>query len=73
MNSFYKFFKFYRKNKILFFGIILATLSNIILFTKNFEFKKFTIFLDYFSILIINYYFSPLIAFTILFLFFTFN
>ena len=52
-----------------FFGIILATLSNIFLFTKNFEFKKFTIFLDYFSILIINYIFSPLIAFTLYFCF----
>ena len=67
--SFYKFLNFIETNKILFYGIILATLSNIILFTKNFEFKKFTIFLDYFSILIINYYFSPLIAFTIYFCF----
>ena len=66
---FYKFLNFIETNRILFFGIILATLSNIILFTKNFEFKKFTIFLDYFSILIINYYFSPLIAFTIYFCF----
>jgi len=66
---FYKFLNFIETNRILFFGIILATLSNIILFTKNFEFKKFTTFLDYFSILIINYYFSPLIAFTIYFCF----
>jgi len=67
--SFYKLLNFIETNKILFFGIILATLSNIILFTKNFEFRKFTIFLDYFSILIINYYFSPLIAFTLYFCF----
>ena len=67
--SFYKFLNFIETNKILFFGIILATFSNIILFTKNFEFKKFTIFLDYFSILIINYYFTPLIAFTLYFCF----
>ena len=67
--SFYKFLNFIETNKILFFGIIVATFSNIVLFTKNFEFKKFTIFLDYFSILIINYYFSPLIAFTIYFCF----
>ena len=66
---FYKFLNFIETNRILFFGIILATLSNIMLFTKNFEFQKFTIFLDYFSILIINYYFSPLIAFTIYFCF----
>ena len=56
-------------NKILLYGIIVSTLSNILLFTKNFEFKKFTIFFDYFSILIINYYFSPLVAFTIYFCF----
>ena len=56
-------------NKILLYGIIVSTLSSILLFTKNFEFKKFTIFFDYFSILIINYYFSPLVAFTIYFCF----
>jgi len=67
--NFYKFLNFIETNRILFFGIILVTLSNIILFTKNFEIKKFTIFLDYFSILIINYYFSPLIAFTLYFCF----
>ena len=66
---FYKFLNFLETNKILLFGIFLATLSNIILFTRNFEFKKFTIFFDYFSILIINYYFSPLIAFTFYFCF----
>ena len=57
------------KFNILFFGIILSTLSSVLLFAKQFELKKFTIFLDYFSILIINYYFSPLIAFTIYFCF----
>ena len=56
-------------NKILFYGFIISTLSSILLFTKNFELKKFTIFFDYFSILIINYYFSPLVAFTIYFCF----
>jgi len=56
-------------NKILLYGIIVSTLSSILLFTKNFELKKFTIFFDYFSILIINYYFSPLIAFTVYFCF----
>ena len=56
-------------NKILLYGIIVSTLSSILLFTKNFEFKKFTIFFDYFSILIINYYFSPLVAFTLYFCF----
>ena len=67
--AFYNFLDFVETSKILLFGIILSTLSNIFLFMKNFELKKFTIFLDYFSILIINYYFSPLIAFTFYFCF----
>ena len=67
--AFYNFLNFVETNKILLFGIILSTLSNILLFMKNFELKKFTIFLDYFSIIIINYYFSPLIAFTFYFCF----
>ena len=67
--SFYKFLNLIETNKILLYGIIVSTLSSIILFAKNFEFKKFTIFLDYFSILIINYYFSPLVAFTVYFCF----
>ena len=67
--SFYEFLNFIESNKILLYCIILSTLSNIILLTKNFELKKFTIFLDYFSILIINFYFSPLVAFTVYFCF----
>ena len=67
--SFYEFLNIVETHKILLYGIILSTLSSIILFTKNFDFKRFTIFLDYFSILIINYYFSPLVAFTIYFCF----
>ena len=67
--AFYEFLNLIETNKILLYGVILSTLSSIFLFTKNFEFKKFTIFLDYFSILIINYYFSPLVAFTIYFCF----
>ena len=67
--SFYKFLNFIETNNLLLIGIILSTLSSILFFTKKFELKKFTIFLDYFSILIINYYFSPLLAFTIYFCF----
>ncbi len=67
--SFYEFLNFIESNEILLYVIILSTLSSIILFIKNFELKKFTIFLDYFSILIINFYFSPLVAFTVYFCF----
>ena len=66
---FYEYLNLLENYKILLFGILLATFANILLFAKNYEFKKFTIFLDYFSILIINYYFSPLIAFTLYFCF----
>ena len=67
--NFYEYLDLIENYKILFFGILLATFANILLFAKNYEFKKFTIFLDYFSILIINYYFSPLVAFTLYFCF----
>ena len=66
---FYSTLGFIENNKILPLGIILSTLSCIYLFLKEFEIKKFTIFLDYFSIIILNYYLSPLIAFTIYFCF----
>ena len=67
--NFYDFLDLIESKKILLYCITLSTLANILLFIKNFELKKFTIFLDYFSILIINYYFSPLVAFTIYFCF----
>ena len=67
--AFYNFLNFVEANNILLYGVILSTLSNILLFIKKFELKNFTIFLDYFSIIIINFYFSPLIAFTIYFCF----
>ena len=66
---FYEILDLIETNKILLYFIILSTLSNIVLFAKNFELKKFIIFLDYFSIIIINYFFSPLEAFTIYFCF----
>ena len=66
---FYSTLEFIEKNMILFIGLILSALSSIFLFVKKFEIKKFTIFFDYFSILILNYYFEPLIAFTIYFCF----
>ena len=55
--------------KLIQIGIVLSTLSSIYLFLKKYEIKKFVIFLDYFSILILNYYLSPLVAFTIYFCF----
>ena len=66
---FYLSLNFIEENKIIQMGIICSTLSGIFLFLKNFEINKFVIFLDYFSILILNYYLSPLLAFTIYFCF----
>ncbi len=66
---FYSSLNFIETNKVIQIGIISSTLSSIFLFLKNFEIKKFVIFLDYFSILILNYYLSPLVAFTIYFCF----
>ena len=67
--SFYNFLYLMESSRAVLYCIVLSTLSNILLFTQNFELKKFAIFLDYISIIIINYYFSPLIAFTIYFCF----
>ena len=66
---FYSSLSFIEKNNIIIIGILLSTISSIYLFFKNFEIKKFSIFLDYFSILILNYYLSPLVAFTLYFCF----
>ena len=49
---FYSSLNFIETNKVIQIGIICSTLSSIFLFLKNFEIKKFVVFLDYFSILI---------------------
>ena len=66
---FYSTLEFIEVNKILPVAIILSSLSSICLFLRKFEIKKFIIFLDYFSILILNYYLTPLVAFTVYFCF----
>ena len=66
---FYSTLEFIEVNKILPIVIILSSLSSICLFLRKFEIKKFIIFLDYFSILVLNYYLTPLVAFTIYFCF----
>ena len=66
---FYSSLNFVETNKVIQIGIVCSTLSSVYLFFNNFEIKKFVIFLDYFSILILNYYLSPLLAFTVYFCF----
>ena len=48
---------------------LLSIFSSFYLFIKNFKFINFTIFLDFFSILTLNYYLTPLLAFTFYFCF----
>ena len=67
--SFYETLNFVEANKILHIGIAISTLSSVYFFIKRFEFKKIIIFLDYFSIVILNYFLSPLLAFTLYFCF----
>ena len=67
--NFYLTLDFIESNQILPVLIVLSSLSSIYLFLKEFNIKKFSIFLDYFSILILNYYLSPLVAFTMYFCF----
>ena len=67
--TFYIILDYIETNKILLIGIVLSTLSSVLLFIKEFEIKKFVIFLDFFSIIILNYYLSPLVAFTFYFCF----
>ena len=66
---FYSSLDFIEKNNLIQKGIVFSFLSSVILLIKNFEKKKFLIFFDYFSILTLNLYLTPLIAFTIYFCF----
>ena len=66
---FYSSLNFIETNDIIQKGIVFSFLSSVILLLKNFEKKKFLIFFDYFSILTLNLYLTPLIAFTIYFCF----
>ena len=67
--KFYIFLGFIENNNILPIIFLLSVSSSIFLFIKNFKFISFSIFLDFFSILILNYYLSPIIAFTFYFCF----
>ena len=54
--TFYTILSFVEEKHILLLSIIISSISSIYLFTKQFEIKKFTIFLDYFSIILLNYF-----------------
>ena len=55
---FYSILSFIEANNIIEIGIFVSTLSSIFLFLNKFELVKFSIFLDFFSIIILNYFIS---------------
>ena len=67
--NFYSNLSFIENHRLIDLWLILSSISSIILFIKKFNLKNFSIFFDYFSILILNYYLSPLVAFTAYFCF----
>ena len=67
--EFYIYLGHIEKFKIIPIIFLLSIFSNFYLFIKNFKFVSLSIFLDFFSILILNYYLPPLLAFTFYFCF----
>jgi beta-carotene 15,15'-dioxygenase len=67
--KFYIYLSLVEKLKIIPIFFLLSIFSSFYIFIKNFRFAGFSIFLDFFSILILNYYLSPLLAFTFYFCF----
>jgi Brp/Blh family beta-carotene 15,15'-monooxygenase len=67
--KFYLYLGYLEKFNIIKTIFLFSIFSSFCLFVKNFKFINFAIFLDFFSILILNYYLSPLLAFTIYFCF----
>ena len=67
--SFYLFLNFIENNYIISFIFLISLLTNIYFFLKDFKLVNLIIFFDFTSILILNYFFSPLVAFTLYFCF----
>ena len=67
--KFYLFLNFIEDNSILLFALSVSLLSSIYYFLKDFKIINILIFLDFFSIIVLNYFLTPLIAFTIYFCF----
>ena len=67
--TFYQLLGKFEKLNIFLIAISLSTIASIYFFLKNYEIKKVIIFIDYVSIVLVNFYFSPLIAFTLYFCF----
>ncbi|MDA9084666.1 Brp/Blh family beta-carotene 15,15'-dioxygenase [Candidatus Pelagibacter sp.] len=67
--KFYLFLNFIEDNNILLISLSVSLLANIYYFLKDFKIINILIFLDFFSIIILNYFLTPLIAFTVYFCF----
>jgi len=67
--NFYLFLDFIESNQILSFALLASLLVNIYYFINNFKTLNILIFFDFLSIVVLNYFVSPLIAFTIYFCF----
>ena len=67
--KFYFILGFIEITKIIPLTFVLSVGASIYLFVKNFKTTNILIFLDFFSILILNYYLTPLVAFTFYFCF----
>jgi len=67
--KFYLFLNFIEDNSILLFALSISLLSSIYYFFKDFKIMNILIFLDFFSIIVLNYFLTPLIAFTVYFCF----
>ena len=65
--KFYLFLIFIENNSILLFALSVSLLSSIYYFLKNFKIINILIVLDFFSIIVLNYFLAPLIAFTVYF------
>ena len=67
--NFFLFLGFIETNHILSFALLTSLLVNVYYFINNFKIMNILIFIDFLSIIILNYFLSPLIAFTIYFCF----
>jgi len=67
--NFYLFLDFIESNQILSFALLTSLLVNTYYFINNFKILNILIFFDFLSIIVLNYFASPLIAFTIYFCF----
>jgi Brp/Blh family beta-carotene 15,15'-monooxygenase len=67
--DFFLFLEFIETYQILSFTLLTSLLVNIYYFINNFKMMNILIFFDFLSILVLNYFLSPLIAFTIYFCF----